>query len=145
MERMLRVVTDRISVHPPPSVRIRVLFRSVARGPEVGKLLLALELNLVEARVESAAREQLVVRAALDYRAVLDGVDAPRAHDGGEAVGDDDRGLALHQTAQGFEDQLLRFGVEARRRLVEEEYRRVADDGAGDCDALSLSARKSLA
>ena len=39
-------------------------------------------------------------------------------------------------------DQPLRFGVERRGRLVEDQDRRVADDGAGDADALPLAARQ---
>jgi hypothetical protein len=38
--------------------------------------------------------------------------------------------------------QLLAFGVERRGRLVEQQDRRVAQDGAGDRDALALAARQ---
>src|ERR1700732_2519287 len=38
---------------------------------------------------------------------------------------------------------MLRFGIERARRLVEQQDRRVAQNGAGDCKALTLPAREA--
>ena len=48
----------------------------------------------------------------------------------------------LHQPLQRLLHQRLAFGVERRGRLVEQQDRRVAQDGAGDRDALALAARQ---
>src|SRR6266446_5317983 len=40
---------------------------------------------------------------------------------------------------------MLRFGIERARRLVEQQDRRVAQNGAGDCKALTLPAREAHA
>lgn len=57
-----------------------------------------------------------------------------------EVVGDHDRRTARHQAAQGFDDAAGGHRVQARRRLVEDQDRGVAQDGAGDGQALELAA-----
>ena len=57
-----------------------------------------------------------------------------------EAVGDDERGAAAGEAVEGAADQRLALGVERGGRLVEEQDRRVAQDGAGDREALALAA-----
>src|SRR5208337_4781333 len=61
------------------------------------------------------------------------------------AVGDDQRGAALHQRLERALHQRLALGVERRGRLVEQQDWRVFQDGARDGDALALAARKSHA
>src|ERR1700757_3953038 len=58
-------------------------------------------------------------------------------------VRDDDRGLALHQAIQRFQNGLLGAGVKARRRFVEDQNGCIANDGSRNRDALSLSTRES--
>ena len=48
----------------------------------------------------------------------------------------------LHQPLQCLDDVSLGFAVERRRRLIQNEYRGIADDGARDPDALPLTARE---
>ena len=50
-----------------------------------------------------------------------------------------------HRRLEGRLDHALALGVEGARRLVEEQQRRVLEDGAGDRDALPLSARQAHA
>ena len=52
--------------------------------------------------------------------------------DGAEPVGDDEDGLADDQLAERLLDQLLALGVERGGGLVEDEDRRVAQEGAGE-------------
>ena len=66
--------------------------------------------------------------------------DAVGLQHGRQAVGDDDGGAALHQMLERRLHQRLAFGVERRGRLVEQQDRRVAQDGAGNGDALALAA-----
>src|SRR6185312_8136318 len=47
---------------------------------------------------------------------------------GGDAVGDEDGGAALHALAEAIEDALLGVGVYAGEGVVEDEDARVAED-----------------
>ena len=83
------------------------------------------------------------MRAFLDDpAAVHDDDPVGRAH-GREAVGDDDRRAVLHQPVEGVLDQALAFGVERGGRFVEQQQGRVAQQRAGDRDALALPAREA--
>ena len=78
--------------------------------------------------------------ASLDNPPILYDEDHAGGADGGEAVRDYDGSLSLHQTIERFEHQFFRSGVEARARLVHYQEGRVADDGAGNCNSLTLAA-----
>ena len=67
-----------------------------------------------------------------------------RAH-GREAMGDDQRRSPSHQPLERLLHQPLAFGVERAGRFVEQQDRRVAQQRAGDRDALALAARKPRA
>ncbi len=62
-----------------------------------------------------------------------------------QAMGNNKRGAALHQPVQGILDQLLAFRIQRTGRFVEQKHRRILQDGAGDGDALALSARQGNA
>ena len=51
---------------------------------------------------------------------------------GRQAMGDDNRGTARRQRGECALHSMLRFGIERARCLVEQQDRRVAQDGAGD-------------
>ena len=55
-------------------------------------------------------------------------------------MGEDQGGAALHQPIEGLLDDRLALGVDRRQRLVEDQDGRVAEEGAGDGDALALAA-----
>jgi len=59
-----------------------------------------------------------------------------------KAVGDRDHGAAAHQAAERLSDRFLGFAVESGGRLVEQQDRRVLQEGARDRDALPLAARQ---
>ena len=86
--------------------------------------------------------QQLFVRARLQRAALADHDDLPRAHDGGQAVRDDDDGALLHQGFNGALHGAFAFGVQRRRRLVEHDDGRVFEQGARDADALALAPDK---
>ena len=62
----------------------------------------------------------------------------------GEAMGDRDGRPSSGEPGHGAEDEPLRLRIERCRRLVHQEDRGVADDGAGDRDALALARRQRL-
>lgn len=84
----------------------------------------------------------------IEFRMVPRVGDATRIHDenpvgsddGGEAVRDDERGPSFHQRVERFLDSRFGTGVEGGGRFVEYEDVGVRDDGAGDGNALFLSA-----
>ena len=84
--------------------------------------------------------DQLIVRALLGQLAVLDDEDDVGVADRVEVMGDDDRRPALHQFSRAPMTACSDSGVQPGRGLVENQDRRVADDGAGDGDALALAA-----
>ena len=64
---------------------------------------------------------------------------------GREAVGDDHDGPAVRDLAHVLLDDALALVVERAGRLVEDQDARIADQGAGDGDALALPARQAAA
>ena len=87
-------------------------------------------------------REQLRVRAAFDDPALVEHDDLVGIDDGREAVGDDDRRAAARDAVERLLDRRLGAAVERAGRFVEDQDRRVLEQGAGDRDALLLAARK---
>ena len=57
--------------------------------------------------------------------------------------GDHDEPPGLHELTQQSHDGVGVDRVEVRRRLVGQQQRGLADEGAGECDALLLSAGKA--
>ena len=95
-----------------------------------------LELVIIAADVG----HQLVVGAALDDPALVEDDDLVAVADGAQAVGDDQAGAAA--AAEVVVDERLGHRVERAGRLVEDEQRRVADQGPGDLQPLPLTARE---
>src|SRR5690348_9794803 len=99
----------------------------------------------VERRVEAAAREQLVMRPALDDLAVLEHDDHVGVADRRESVGDDERRASLEERAQGGLDLPLGADVHRARRLVEDEDPRVGEQRTRERDELALPERQPRA
>ena len=83
--------------------------------------------------------------ALLDDAAARDDGDLVGVLDGGEAVGDHQRGAALAQLVQRALDHDLGGVVKRRGGLVQDEYGRVLEEHAGDGQALLLPARQAHA
>jgi hypothetical protein len=58
---------------------------------------------------------------------------------GGEAVRDDEDGTSLEQSVDGFLHQALRLGVQRGGGFVEDEDRRIDEQGARNGETLALS------
>ena len=70
---------------------------------------------------------------------------ALQALDGGETVGDDKRGAAHHQVGQRGLHQPFIFRIQRAGGFVQQQKRRVAQDGTGNRQALALAAGQSHA
>src|SRR5271155_2333260 len=77
--------------------------------------------------------------------ALLQDDDPVSPEHGRQAVRDYNRGTARRQRGERALHSKLRFGVERARRLVEQQDRRVSQDGSGDRKALTLPAREAHA
>src|SRR5476649_1974445 len=95
--------------------------------------------------IGAAARQQLGVGAALDDLASLEHENLVSVYHGGETMGDDEDGAAGKQAVDCLLHESFRFGVERRRRLVENENRRVGEKGPRDREALPLTTRQPRA
>ena len=82
-------------------------------------------------RIEAA---HLMDALVLDHE---DGV-GPAHH--GQPVGDDEGGAVFHEPLQTFHDQRLGLGVQGRGGLVQDEDRRVLEQGPGYGQTLALAA-----
>jgi hypothetical protein len=97
---------------------------SVAEPDTVGAAgldLAAGELLGVEPGVEPVVSEELSVRALLDDPAGLDGQDEVSAEDGGQAVGDSDRGASLGGVLECLLYQPFAGGVQRAGGLVQDQ------------------------
>ena len=98
------------------------------------------ELERGEARVQSASGDERVVRALVDDAALVDDEDAVGVADRREAMRDHEGRAALHEPREGVLHGGLALGVESARGLVEEQDRRVLEQGSRDGDPLALPA-----
>src|SRR6185312_8309381 len=99
-------------------------------------------LVVPESAIHAVGGKQLLVRTALDRLAARYHDDLVHLHHRGQAMGREDHGTALGDLEQRTVDRGLGGLVERRSRLVEQQHRGIADNGAGNRDALALSARQ---
>ena len=83
--------------------------------------------------------------ALLGDAAVDDHEDAVVADDRRQPVGDGDRRAPVGHPLQRLGDQAVGPGIQRRRRLVEDQHPRIADEGPGDRQTLPLPARQAAA
>ena len=81
------------------------------------------------------------MRPRLDQPPVLEGQNPIGAADRGKSVSDHEHGAAPEQAVERRLDQLLGFRVQRRSRLVEDEERRIAENGPRDSHPLTLPSR----
>ena len=80
------------------------------------------------------------MRAARDDPAAVEHHDLVAVEHGGQPVRDDQQRPVRGRRGQGVAQQLLVAGVEAGRRLVEQEQRRAGQQRPGDRQPLPLAA-----
>src|SRR5206468_336144 len=93
-------------------------------------------------RVDSAATQELFVRAGLDDAAAVENDDRIRGADGRDAVRDDDTRAVGKRFAQVTQDATLGLAVHARQRIVEDEDLRIDRERPSERDPLLLSTGK---
>ena len=106
--------------------------------------LLHLALAVPHGGIDAVLGEKFLMRAALGHLATLQHDDLVSVDDGGEAVGDDQRGAVGGDEVLSADliSSSVFEAVERRGGLVEDQDRRALEDGAGDGDALLLAARQ---
>ena len=127
----------------PPGVSETVSARAGARDQvgSAGAVLLA-RLFGHQAGIDAAPRHQRVVASLFGDLAAVEHEDAVAIDHARQAMGEDQRRAALHQPVERLLDHRLVLGIDGRQRLVEHQDRRVAQQRAGDGDALALAARE---
>ena len=83
--------------------------------------------------------------AALDQLSVVEHEDVIAGHHAGEPVGHDQRRAAGHQAVERLLNGGLVLSVDAGERLVEDQDWGIAQQRAGDRDALALAAGEAVA
>src|SRR5437763_8698223 len=91
-------------------------------------------------RVKAATREQFVMAAPIDDAAVLQYENHIGRYDARQTMRDDQRSSLQGEPIELLLDGALGSRIERRRRLVEDQYRRVLEYRARDGDPLSFSA-----
>ncbi len=95
-----------------------------------------------QAGIDAVPRHQRVVPSLFGDLAAVEDENAVAVDHARQPMGEDQRRAALHQPVERFLDHRLVLGIDGRQRLVEHQDRRVAQQGAGDGDALALAARE---
>src|SRR5579885_256736 len=93
-----------------------------------------------DAAVEVATGEQLFVGATVDEFALAQDKDSVGPADLREAMGDEQRGAALQEAANGSLYLILCRAVDGAGGVVEDQDARVGEQSASDGDALALAA-----
>src|SRR5687767_10452513 len=101
------------------------------------------ELQVVQASVGAALGKQLAVRSTLDDSPAIEHQNLRRVLNRGEPVRDHEHGAALEEPIDRFLHETLRFGIERRRGLIENEDGWIDEQRTRDRDALSLASGES--
>ncbi|GJC95043.1 hypothetical protein ColKHC_03869 [Colletotrichum higginsianum] len=122
------------------NLRARMQVRNKSNTCPMHSAVLLQRLQVDQLGVAAVHLHQLGVRALLDDASLVEDVDDVGLLNGAEAMGDGNGGAALGGLVEGGLDDVLRLGIEGRRGLVQQQDLGVADEGAGDGDALLLAA-----
>lgn len=102
-------------------------------------------LNGIQSLIESVFFHQRSVGALLHKFAVFQHKDLVGVCHGAEAVGDHHDGFSFHKFCKGFLHEHFVFRIEGRGGFVQQNDRRIFEQGAGDGNALALAARQGAA
>ena len=80
------------------------------------------------------------MRAGFHELALADDQDAVGPPDGGQPMGDHERGAVLHQAVQGQLHEAFALGIERTGGFIQNENGRVFQDGPGNGHPLALAA-----
>src|SRR5581483_4315904 len=142
--------------HPPPRTFCICFFVSSRRG--TGRSLMttrsflggrfvmsfADRLLAVQIIIQAFLFHQAEMRSRLDDAAIVHHDDEIRVANRAQAVSDDQRRAPFEDAIEILLDCPLALVVQSAGGFVEDEDARIAEERAGDGDALSLSAREAL-
>ena len=111
---------------------------SRAQSHNLPRLLQTLQTNQLP--IPPALHHQLMMRPTLHHNPLINHIDHIRLLDRTQPMRHRDRGSALRRRIQRRLHDLLALGVQRGGRFVEEEDLWIAQEGAGDGDALFLAA-----
>src|SRR5688500_9575769 len=103
------------------------------------------QLQVVEAGVEAAAREQIFVPAFFDDPPALEDQDPIGGADRAQAMGDHERGPSSQELRQGALQAAFGVAVDAGGGLVQDQDRGVAVESPREGDQLAFTAGKVAA
>ena len=84
------------------------------------------------------------MRAALHDAPVLHHDNKVRPAQRAQTMGDDERRAAGDRSVECLENLVLRLAVDGRRRIIQQQNRRFQQDGAGNREALALTAGEGV-
>ncbi len=97
-------------------------------------------LFVPEFSIQAAMGEEFGVVALFADSAGVEDEDAVGVDDGGEAMSDGQDGAAFGEAFEGLIDRGFGCGIEGRSGFVEDKNFGLAENGAGEGDALALAA-----
>ena len=103
------------------------------------------ELHVVQAGIQFATPKQFLVPPDVDDAPAFHDHDAIRFQNGGKPVRDDKAGAVEHEVVEGLLNHVFGFGIKGAGGLVQNEQRRILEQGAGNGQALFLAAGKTHA
>ena len=101
--------------------------------------LLFRQIPRIKLIIFSMFLHQLVMVAALNNASLLQNHNAVAVADGGESVGNDKSGAAVHQLIHTVLHDLLGSRIDRGGRFVKDQDRRICDGSTGDGEQLALS------
>lgn len=102
-----------------------------------------LGLLVVKAAVEFAARIEFLMVATGDDVPGIEDEDTVSVLNGAETVGDGEDGATFGERFKGRLYLMLAFRIEGGGGFIKDNDGGIFEKGAGDCDALTLSARET--
>src|ERR1700761_3397077 len=134
---------------PPAGTQVRAHFCEPIPFLETGRFSeprsLDARLQVVQLGIATVAADQLIMTAVLDDAAAFNGDDTIGVAYRGQPVGNDEDRAAGGDFFHVLLDGALAFVIERAGRLIEDQNAGVRHQGAGDRNALALTARKAAA
>src|SRR6516165_66278 len=124
----------------PPRRRADKYPLLIARGAE--RVLRCGDLSADEPCIQTSPGEELRVAAGFHKLSAIEHREEVGVANGREPVRNNDRRAVAHQRVEGAANLGFADRIQMRGRLVEDQGRRVLQEGAGNCDALTLPPRQ---
>jgi hypothetical protein len=101
-------------------------------------------LKIEELRVEGLILHQFVVRARLDYPRLFEHINPVCGSDRRKTVRYQENGSSRAQASDAVKKLVFRTGIQGSRRFVQDDERRIPEEGSREGHSLPLSAQKCI-